>query len=125
MSLNSETQLLRQIHPKWYQEGKISSIAFNPSEDHDFKLSCYNGDKFLPKDAYDHFIQNNKSIGVVAVRVSDVENLDIKAYEDNISFDGHCVIDFEGVDSTNARKKKASQLRKKAEQGGFLFENNL
>lgn len=122
--MEDKTFLHRQIHPSFvvndivsnqaFLESKlvVSSGAFTPTEKDDDKLSMYNGDKFSPKESFDHYTANYNSHGVLSVSVEEVNSIEpLVATEDNNPFDGHCNIDFSEVTSKNQKTKKAGKLR--------------
>lgn len=60
--MNQDTLLLRQIHPSFVQASNVSaqvfsvtSQAFKPTPKDEYMLSVYNGDKFQPDVAYEHY----------------------------------------------------------------------
>lgn len=122
--MNDTTQLLRQINPSFLlEDGKVSSGAFNPSRNHDFKLSTYSGDKFTPKESFDHAKSGGlSSEGVMAITKKECDDLgELEVVQDDEGFNGHCSIDFEKVSSRGKRKKKAGRLRDLAEARGWLY----
>lgn len=126
MQLN--TLLHRQIHPSFIQKSEVSfqafeatSAAFNPTPKDKDQLSVYNGDKFSPKQAFDHFVENLPSVGVLAVSILEVQTAGLTATEDNIPFDGHAYIDFSMLTSNGQRKSKAKLLKKDAVARDWLY----
>ncbi|MBC5836610.1 hypothetical protein [Flavobacterium muglaense] len=122
--MEKKTLLHRQIHPTFVvndivsnqafseNEITISSGAFTPSEKDDDKLSVYNGEKFSPKESFDHFVNSYTSYGVLSLTVEEINSIEpLIAVEDNDPFDGHCHIDFSEVSSKNQKTKKAGKLR--------------
>lgn len=116
--------LHRQIHPSFVvndivsnqaflqNDLVVSSVAFNPTEKDEDKLSVYNGEKYSAKDSYEHYISNYSSYGVLSVTVEEVKSISpLSPTEDNNPFDGHCYVDFSSVSSKNQRTKKAGKLR--------------
>jgi hypothetical protein len=125
------TLLNRQIHPSFIQKSEVSSqafeatsAAFNPTAKDKDQLSVYNGDKFSPKAAFDHFTEHLPSAGVLAVSVSEVNAATLTATEDNVPFDGHAYIDFSTLTSNGQRKSKAKLLKKDAMARGWLHFSN-
>lgn len=122
------TLLNRQIHPSFTQKSEVSSqafeatsAAFNPTAKDKDQLSVYNGDKFSPKEAFDHFTETLPSAGVLAVSVEEVQTIGLTASEDNDPFDGHAYIDFSTLTSNNQRKSKAKLLKNAAITRGWLY----
>lgn len=119
--MKGETLLHRQIHPSWVQnqiissqafhdESSIASLAFIPSPKDAKKLSVYNGDKFTPEESYLHYTKNFPAAGVLSVTMDEVESIgDLSVYEDNIPFDGHSVIDYSKINSSNQIKKEGKK----------------
>ena len=68
--MGSEIPLYRQIHPKWIQDGMITSEAFRPF-DGDL-LSLYNGEMINAEDSFKHYTEEcgNVSCGVAEVAES-------------------------------------------------------
>jgi len=119
--MDSQTLLLRQIHPNFVQKSEISwlafeatSAAFNPTPKDRNQLSVYNGAKFSAKAAFDHFTVALPSAGVLAVSQAEVDLIGLSSQEDNIPFDGHAYIDFSMISSSGQRKSKAKLLKKMA-----------
>jgi len=46
--MNSDTLLLRQINPFWFQNGRETSQAFRPTPKDEKLLSVYGGDLISP-----------------------------------------------------------------------------
>jgi hypothetical protein len=55
--MQSDTLLLRQIHPGFIQNGRVTSQAFRPTPKDKKKLSVYDGDKIDPEAAYRHYTE--------------------------------------------------------------------
>ena len=53
--MTPETLLLRQVHPSFTQDGKLSSQAFFPFPKDEGQLSVYDGDLIEAKPSWDHF----------------------------------------------------------------------
>ena len=71
--MNSETLLLRQVHPSFVQNGRITTQAFTPTLRDQNRLSVYDGDLIEAEPAWIHYtsILDLQSIGVVAVTVAE------------------------------------------------------
>ncbi|WP_294228925.1 hypothetical protein [uncultured Chryseobacterium sp.] len=122
--MESKKLLHRQIHPSFvvndivsnqaFAEDTvvISSGAFTPSEKDQNKLSVYNGEKFSPKESYEHYSLNYISYGVLSLSEEEITSVTpLSSNDDNIPFDGHSHIDFSQVTSKNQKTKKAGKLR--------------
>lgn len=120
--MNSETTLLRQVHPSFIHNGKVSSQVFRPTPKDDSKLSVYDGDMIDAEKAYDHFISNPvcSSCGVMAVTVNECNEVELEAVPDPEPFPEHAIIDFSLFDK-NQIEKKAKKLKIKAEARDWLY----
>ncbi|WP_300486312.1 hypothetical protein [Flavobacterium sp.] len=128
------TLLHRQIHPSWIQnnfiseqafltENDIASLAFTPSEKDHKKLSVYNGEKFSAQDSFNHYTQNYSSAGVLSVTFAEVSAIkNLNAYEDNMPFDGHAVIDYSNIETPSQIRKSAKKLKNIAVKRGWTHK---
>jgi hypothetical protein len=121
--MTAQTLLLRQIHPGWLQNNRVTSQAFRPTSKDNGLLSAYDGDLITPEAAWRHFTTEpgRLSSGVYAVSVAECSTLGLPARSDPTAFAEHAVIDFTGVGSS-AADKKAKALRNQAEARGWLFQ---
>jgi hypothetical protein len=121
--MNSETILIRQIHPSFIQDGRVGSHAFCPTSKDDGKLSTYDGDKIDPKRAWQHYTIDlgYKSVGAYGLSVGECKSCDLVVSEDPEPFHEHVVIDF-NAHGNSAVKKKGKQLRKFAVDRGWLYQ---
>jgi hypothetical protein len=53
--MNAQTLLLRQIHPSFVQQGRVTSQAFRPTPKDESKLSMYDGDQITPEASWRHY----------------------------------------------------------------------
>lgn len=123
--MKEDTPLLRQVHPSFIQDGRVSSQAFRPTPKDDKKLSVYDGHAIAAPDAFEHYTKslNQSSVGVMAVTCQECAQLELEAMDDPLeNFPEHAVIDFSPY-GTNATEKKAKILRKRAEERDWLFSN--
>lgn len=125
--MNNNTLLLRQIHPAFIQQNKITSQAFRPTPKDEKQLSVDNGDKVEAAEAWARFVDNPqcKSAGVLAVSNQECTSQALKVIEDETPYPEHCSIDFNDLSNgqINAKSKK---LRFFAEQRDWLFfDGNL
>jgi hypothetical protein len=127
--MNENTLLLRQINPVFAQpDGTIMSQAFNPTKEHRFQLSVYDGDQIDAHRAWQHFSQKLTSAGVMAVTGDECEKEQLTYLPDPAPFPEHALIDFARIAgsetplSNGQRKQKAKNLRNKAIQRGWLFQ---
>lgn len=128
MALDSEVLLHRQVHPNWFKNGVVSnqvydvtSQTFNPTANHNLKLSVTNGYKLSPKQSYEtHIVKGLQSVGVLTVTGAECDMQSLPYDEDNNPFDGHSVIDFNGF-PTKDRKDKAKVLKKNALERNWTY----
>lgn len=120
--MNTATLLLRQIHPIFIQQGKITSQAFRPTPKDENLLSVDNGNKITPEESWARFIANLqcKSAGVMAVTYQECQSQNLPVIEDANPYPEHCSINFSDL-SNRLINKKAKQLKNYAEQRGWLF----
>lgn len=126
--MTPDTLLLRQVAPAFVQNGEPSRQAFKPTQkdkidDATYHLSVYNGDKFTPRAAFEHYAQKLglASAGTLGVTVSECEAASTSAIEDNEPFDGHCAIAFKNL-SNNQIDKAAKKLKDAAMKRGWLYK---
>jgi hypothetical protein len=121
--------LLRQIHPTFIQEGRMTSQAFRPTPKDQKLLSVNRSSKIKPLDAYILHTEIKKlsSVGVWGVSVSevnDIDDLNIKEdpIENPIEDKSHSLIDFSLLDSESRIKAISSKLADKARKRGCLHQ---
>jgi hypothetical protein len=126
-----ETTLLRQIHPSFVQDGRVTSQAFRPTPKDEKLLSVYDGDMIDPEPAWEHFVSrpNCQSVGIMGVTVAECSDLELSAWPDPDpeppeKFPEHAVIDFSAF-SKNQIEKKAKQLRAKAKARNWLYQASV
>jgi hypothetical protein len=113
MQVTDKTQLLRQVHPNFIQNGEVGSLAFRPNENDKGHLSVYDGDKASPEASHKHYIetQKRKSAGVLAVSVEECSALKLPAASSPLpDFDAHAHIDFTECDKKQERSKSKELL---------------
>lgn len=122
--LTNTTELLyRQVHPRFVDEGRVSSQAFTPSEKDNGRLSVSQSTKTTPESAYHFFTETRKlqSVGVWAVSVEEADSLELPVFSDPLPDDpSHAVIDF-NKHSTTAKRKLGSRLAEFARNRGVQF----
>ena len=120
--MRRETQLLRQVHPQFVQQGKPSSQVFRPTPKDEKLLSVYDGDQIGPSDAFEHYTNRLgfSSIGILAVTVGECQTCELKSRPDPPAFPEHAVIDFREYGERET-KKKAKQLKAFANRRGWLY----
>jgi hypothetical protein len=119
--VNPATLLHRQINPAWIQNERVTSQAFKPTPKDGNELSVYDGDLISAEGSWQHFTeQGMKSVGVLAVSVTEAQACGVNARPDPEPFPEHAVIDFTGL-SSNQVEKAAKKLRNLATERGWQF----
>jgi len=120
--MTPETLLLRQIHPNFVIDGRVTSQAFRPTPKDVLRLSVDNGDKITPQEAWQRFsyMDGGASVGVQAVTQEECEKHNLPVLDDGIPYPEHCSVDFSAFDRKTV-EKKAKILRDKAKERGWLF----
>lgn len=120
--MNEGTLLLRQVHPSFVQEGRVTSQAFRPTPKDLKLLSVYDGDRIGAEAAWHHFTGRLglPSVGVLAVTVGECAGEELPARPDPEPFPEHAVIDFSAF-SDGAIEKKGKKLKAKADARGWRF----
>lgn len=123
--MTPETLLLRQIHPSFIQDGRITSQAFRPTPKDELRLSVDNGDKIAAEDAWRNFTSAAActSAGVQAVSNAECAGQQLTVIEDGLPHPEHCSIDFAAFEK-RAIEKKAKLLRAHAQTRGWLFKDD-
>ncbi|CAI8808141.1 hypothetical protein KS461_10630 [Pseudomonas chlororaphis] len=121
--MDDQTQLLRQVHPSFVQDGKITSQVFRPTPKDDKKLSSYDGDLITPEASHAHFTSrvDCRSAGVVSITTAECRALDLLAVADPEEFPEHVLIDFSEFEKKEI-EKKAKILRTNAESRDWLYK---
>ncbi|MDD3034895.1 MAG: hypothetical protein PHT25_09900 [Bacteroidales bacterium] len=121
--MNNNTILLRQIHPAFVQQGRVTSQAFRPTPKDQNRLSVYDGDQITAYNAFEHYTQQlgNNSIGILAVTIAECNDVQLPVQPDPEPFPEHAVIEFADLGKRDI-EKRAKQLRIKAELRGWLFQ---
>lgn len=121
--MTGTTLLLRQVHPSWVQQRRVTSQAFKPTPKDNGRLSVYDGDEVSAEEAWSHYTQElgHASVGVMAVSVGDCLALELRAEPDPGTFPAHAVIDFSGVPGAQI-EARAKQLKRAAEVRGWQYE---
>ncbi len=110
--MNDATLLLRQIHPGFLQNDRVTSQAFRPTPKDEKKLSVYDGDLTTPGESYHHYTEKLglSSTGVMAVSVKESRAIDLEPVSDPEPFPEHVVIDFSALPSEKSIKTKAKHF---------------
>jgi hypothetical protein len=122
--MNNATLLLRQIHPNFLQNDRVTSQAFRPTPKDEKKLSVYDGDLITPDKSYCHYTEKLRlaSTGVMAVSVEECFASELEPFSDPEPFPEHVVIDFSGL-SERSIKTKAKILKARAVARGWLYRD--
>lgn len=120
--MTPDTLLLRQIHPSFVQDGRVTSQAFRPTPKDEFLLSVDDGDRVTAEASWQRFITSTacKSVGVQAVSQAECAAQELPVIEDGEPHPEHCSVDFTAFDK-KAIEKKSKLLRAQAETRGWLF----
>lgn len=121
--MNSDTILIRQIHPSFVQNGRVGSNAFCPTPKDDGKLSTYDGDMIDVESAWSHYTNDlgHQSTGSLGISKGECESLNLTLLADPEPFPEHVLIVFTAF-GKGVIKKKSKQLKNIAVQRGWLFE---
>ena len=120
--MNDTTKMLRQVHPNFLQNGRVSSQAFRPTHKDENLLSVYNGDDINPENAFIHYTEviGKSSCGVLAVTCGECNSCCLPVKRDPTPFKAHCIIDFTGK-TTAQRRKLSGVLRDFSIKRGWLY----
>lgn len=118
------TLLLRQVHPKFIQAGRVTSQAFRPTPKDENHLSVYDGDQIGAQAAWTHYTATlgYQSAGVAAVSCAECEAEGLPVIADGVPFPEHVSINFSGLEKKEI-EIKAKMLAKGAQARGWLFQS--
>ncbi len=121
--MNGETLLLRQIHPNFVQNGRVTSQAFRPSPKDESQLSVDNGNMVTPEASWKRFSAQpeNSSAGVMAISHDECVDCKLSVIEDGIPYPEHCYLDFSPI-GRNESDRIGKKLASAAQLRGWLFE---
>lgn len=121
--MDNNTLLLRQIHPAFVQQGRVTSQAFRPTPKDQNRLSVYDGDQITANNAFEHYTQQlgYSSMGVLAVTIDECNDVQLPVQPDPEPYPEHVVIEIAGLGKRDI-EIRAKQLRTKAELRGWLFQ---
>lgn len=122
--MTEATVLLRQVHPTFIQQGRVTSQAFRPTPKDEKLLSVYDGDLIVPQAAWVHYTTtlNYASDGVLAITVTECVRESLPARADPQPFPEHAVVDFSTC-TDGQIEKKSKRLKVLAEQRGWQFQS--
>jgi len=121
--MKAHSLLLRQVHPKFFSEKKLSSQAFVPFPKDQGLLSVYDNDMISAEQSFVHYTGNLKfdSVGVWGVTNNEVINEGLASKSDPLpNSPAHALIDFTTI-SSNAYRPIAKRLRDYALEHGCLY----
>lgn len=122
---NVERLLLRQIHPVWVVEGRVTSQAYTPFPKDNGQLSVDDGDRIDAERSYVRYSGRFSSIGIQAVSRSECDELQLPVLDDPlVDNPEHLLIDFTSYTRADI-KAKAKILRGKAELRGWLVRGPI
>jgi hypothetical protein len=121
--MSDDRLLLRQIHPSWLQNNRVTSQALKPTPKDSGKLSVYDGDMITAEDAWHHYTEKQRlrSIGVLAVSGCECNSLELPVLADPEPFPEHVVVNFTGI-SRSQIERKAKTLTKFARMRGWQYQ---
>lgn len=121
--MTGERLLLRQIHPSFVQDGRVTSQAFRPTSKDDGKLSTYDGKMISAEESWNHYTEEIglDSAGVQGVSESECKDIGLSIEPDRETFDEHILIDFTELSNSQVRSK-GKLLRNRASERGWLFQ---
>jgi len=122
--MTPETNLLRQIHPSFVQNGRVTSQAFRPTPKDGSHLSTYDGDQISAADSWVHFTgqENCRSCGVMAVTNAECIAQELIVIADGMPFLEHVSVDFSAFEKSEI-EKRAKALSRLAQARGWLYQN--
>lgn len=120
--MTPDTFLLRQIHPNFVQEGRVTSQAFRPTPKDEHRLSVDNGDRIQAEASWVRFTSQPacSSVGVMAVSRAECAARALTVIEDGMPHPEHCSIDFSAFEKKEI-ERKAKVLSRQAQVRGWLF----
>jgi hypothetical protein len=121
--MTDATVLLRQVHPSFVQQGRITSQVFRPTPKDEGKLSAYDGDQIEPEASWTHYtaVLSLSSDGVLGVTVQEFGNETLPVRLDPSIFPEHVIVDYTAFGATEI-EKKSKRLKSIAEKRGWLFQ---
>ena len=108
--MNANTVLIRQVHPTFVQDGRVTSQAFRPTPKDFGKLSTYDGDQINAESAWQHYTEVLcfESVGAYGLSVRECESVELKIVVDPEPFREHVLLDF-----TQFSRKRIENTSKK------------
>ena len=121
--MNSNTLLLRQIHPDWIQAGRVTSQAFRPTKKDTRQLSVSDGNMVTAQISWElHVRRGHLSSGVLAVTVQECDDIGLETRSNPLPEQPeHAIIDFNKVPSNSQVEKLSKGLTVIAIQRNWCF----
>lgn len=121
-TLQADELLLRQVHPSFVREGRVTSQAFKPTPKDRDQLSVDLGALVTPTESFTRFTAaGHRSLGIHGVTIGECRDQVLPVYRDPLpDNDAHAYIDFQGL-SMSQREKRSKKLRDIAEARGWLY----
>jgi hypothetical protein len=121
--MKADFHLLRQVHPRFYSDGQLSSQAFFPFPKDKGKLSVYDKKLISPARSFEHYTQKQglESVGVWGVSNTEVIETGLTSEPDPLpDSPAHALINFGNVSNKECRKL-AKKLKMFAVAHGCLY----
>lgn len=120
--MTPDTLLLRQIHPNFVQQGRVTSQAFRPTPKDENLLSVDDGDRISAASAFVRFTATPdcRSAGIMAVTQAECTAQQLPVLADGQPYPEHCSIDFTAC-TPGERDRKAKRLARDAQERGWQF----
>lgn len=121
--MGPETILIRQVHPNFVQEGRVTSQAFRPTPKDAGKLLTYDGDQIDVQASWQHYTEDLgfDSVGAFGLMVQEVESLELTVTPDPEPFPEHVLIDFSKFERKQI-EKKGKKLKAVAVARDWLYQ---
>ena len=120
--MTAGTLLLRQIHPSFLQEGRVTSQAFRPPPKDQGQLSVDNADRIAASLTWQRFTRDarNSSDGVMAILSEECDMQQVPVVEHGTPYLEHCYLDFSAFKKKEI-ERKAKRLSSLATARGGYF----
>jgi hypothetical protein len=120
--MQSDTLLLRQIHPNWVRESRVTSVAFCPTPKDDGKLSVSDGTKISPQESWEKHTLRFQSAGTMAVTVDESEKQQLLVEPNPLpDQEEHVLLDFVNLKTHSQIKSAAKMLAAMANKRDWLY----
>lgn len=102
--------MLRNVHPHFWDNGRVGSGGFSPSSEHDYKLSVDFNTLSSPKETFDRHVHDEglPSAGVFGVTIGELGQHRVECFADPLPSNvAHALADFNEI-----KAAAKSQVRK-------------